>query len=88
MKRLGGPRFFNVLPLRLTEFDLSSLSYAQDSRSWLLTLVSQNMNEGANLDFFVQYFLPQLLKLDKMRDLESKQRGSEIKIKKYSTLIS
>ena len=36
MTRMGGVKFFQVLPIRLIEFDLNSLTYAQDARSWLI----------------------------------------------------
>jgi hypothetical protein len=87
MLRLGANKFFRVLPLRLVEFDLNSLTYAQDSRSWLLVLIEKNLKIDANLDFYVSYFLPIILQLDKMRELEKKNKGSEIKIKKYETLL-
>lgn len=87
MMRLGANKFFRVLPLRLVEFDLNSLTYAQDSRSWLLVLIERNLKIDANLDFYVSYFLPMILQLDKMRELEKKHKGSEIKIKKYETIL-
>ena len=61
MHRLGANKFFRVLPVRLVEFDLNSLTYAQDSRSWLLTLIEKNLVIDANLDFYVSYFLPIIL---------------------------
>ena len=88
MGKLGGRRFFATLPLRLAECDLNSLTYSQDSRSWLLPLVGKHMTIDANLDFYVEYFLPLVLKLDKMRELEDNRRnGSKIKVKKYETLL-
>ena len=88
MSKLGGRRFFQVLPLRVNEFDLNSLTYAQDSRSWLLTIIPKHLTLDANLDFYVEYFLPIVLQLDKMRELENKARnGSKIKVKKYETLL-
>mmetsp|Transcript_24172 Transcript_24172/g.37157 ORF Transcript_24172/g.37157 Transcript_24172/m.37157 type:complete len:254 (+) Transcript_24172:1367-2128(+) len=87
MQRMGGPKFFKILPLQLTAYDLNSFTYAQDSKSWLITLVANNLKD-ANLDFFADYFLPEILKLDKMRDLEKKDTGSEIKMKKYETMIA
>ena len=46
------------------------------------------MIKGADLAFYVKYFLPMILQLDKMSDLEKKNaRGSDIKVKKYETLI-
>ena len=38
MTTMGPKRFFTELPLRLTEFDLYSLTYAQDSRSYLIQI--------------------------------------------------
>ena len=87
MLRLGANKFFRVLPLRLIEFDLTSGTYAHDSRSWMLILIDKNLKIDANLDFFVSYFLPIILQLDKMRELEKKNKGSEIKVKKYETLL-
>lgn len=36
MQVMGPDRFFTHLPLLLLDFDLNSLTYAQDSRSYLL----------------------------------------------------
>lgn len=87
MGKMGAYNFFKVLPLELIKFDLNSLTYAQDSKSWLLPLVGQHLKKDANLDFFVEYFLPMILQIDKMRELQKKSRGSEIKIKKYETML-
>ena len=57
-----GPRtFFQVIPLKLIEHDLNSLSYSQDSKSWLLPLIAQNSKGNGDLDFYVEYFLPMIL---------------------------
>jgi len=61
MSKMGARKFFSVLPLRLIEFDLNSLTYAQDSRSFLLLLIQRHLKIDANLDFFVEYFLPMIL---------------------------
>jgi len=87
MAKMGAIKFFNVLPLRLIDFDFFSLTYAQDSRSWLLPLIEGNLKKDANLDFFVQYFMPMIIQLDSLRGLEEKARGSDIKVKKYETLM-
>ena len=88
MKNMGGVKFFGILPLRLIEHDLNSLSYANDSRSWLLPLIPQNLKKDANLDFYVSYFLPIVLQLDQMRELEKNNaNGSQIKVKKYETIL-
>ena len=36
---MGAESFFKVLPLRLCEFDMNSLTYAQDSHSYLIQIV-------------------------------------------------
>ena len=36
MTRMGGIKFFQILPVKLIDYDLNSLKYAQDSRSWLI----------------------------------------------------
>lgn len=41
LKAVGCDRFFKALPLQLLEHDMTSLTYAQDSRSYLLPLVRQ-----------------------------------------------
>ena len=87
MAKMGGKKFFSVLPLKLIDFDFFSLSYAQDSRSWVLPLIEHNLKIDANLDFFVEYFMPMVLQLNKLRELEEKARGSAIKVKKYETLL-
>jgi len=35
----------------------------------------------------VQYFLPIILQIDKLRELEAKGKGSDIKVKKYETML-
>lgn len=87
MARLGGVKFFQVLPIRLVEFDLNSLTYAQDSRSWLIQLIPHSLKKDNNLLFYVQYFLPMIVQLEQMRGLEKKSGGSPIKVKKYETML-
>ena len=88
MEKMGYEQFFKILPLQLIQHDLNSLTYAQDSRSWLIPLIAQHQPADANLNFFLTHLLPLIMQLDKMRDLEKKSRnGSPIKIKKYETLI-
>jgi len=53
----------------------------------VLPLIEQNLKIDANLDFFVEYFMPMVLQLNKLRELEEKARGSVIKVKKYETLL-
>ena len=74
MSRMGAYKFFRTLPLGLIEYDLNSLTYAQDSRSWVLPLISQHLKKDAHLDYFVEHFLPMVISIDKMRELESKQK--------------
>ena len=71
MLKMGAEKFFSVLPLKLIEFDLNSLTYAQDSRSWILTLIPKYLKDG-NLDFYVRYFMPMILQIDKLRELQKK----------------
>ena len=55
----------------------------------MLPLVAKAEASDANLETYITRFLPLIMKLDKMRDLEVKSRmGSAIKVKKYETLIS
>ena len=61
MNKMGGRKFFGILPLRLIDFDLNSLTYSQDSRSWMLTTVGKHLKEDCNLDFYIEYFLPIIL---------------------------
>lgn len=87
-----GPKvFLQILPLRLVEFDLNSLTFAQDSRSWLLPLLASNAKgrPGADMDFFVAYILPMIMHLQQMRKLELQDTAGNatIKSKKYETLI-
>ena len=88
---MGCKRFFETLPLQLLDFDMSSLTYAQDSRSYLLPLVKQRLAErgtGGDLAFFVTYLVPTIGSLEAQRKLQLASReGSEIKAKKYEALI-
>jgi hypothetical protein len=56
---MGPERFFLALPLKLCEYDMNSLTFAQDSRSYLLTIMQSKL-EKADIVFFVQNFLPLL----------------------------
>lgn len=65
---------------------MNSLTYAQDSRSYLIQIIPSNLKNG-DLAFYVQYFLPMNLALDKQIKLLRAPGGSEIKAKKYETLM-
>lgn len=54
---MGPAKFFVQLPLRVTDLDLNSLTYAQDSRSYLLHIARQKLKK-ADLVFFVSELLP------------------------------
>jgi hypothetical protein len=86
---MGPERFFKVLPLKLCEYDMNSLTFAQDSRSYLLTIMQAKLQK-ADIVFFVQHFLPLLQKLEETRQACLKpvsETYSAIKAKKYETLI-
>ena len=60
---MGAQAFFRTLPVRLLEFDMNSMSYANDSRSFLIQIAEEHLRNG-DLAFFVQYFLPIIMALD------------------------
>ena len=64
LTKMGPAKFFAQLPLQLCTHDLTSLSYAQDSRSYLLQIARQKLKR-ADIAFFVEYFVPQVLELEK-----------------------
>lgn len=66
MQVMGPERFFENLPLRLLDFDLNSLTYAQDSRSYLLHIARQKLKRG-DLVFFVEKMIPLIKQLDEQR---------------------
>lgn len=88
LKVMGAEVFLNKLPLQLSEFDMNSLTYAQDSRSYLVPIIKHNLQKG-DLAYFVQNIMPQIQKLDDRRVASSKpgQHYSLVKAKKYETLI-
>jgi hypothetical protein len=89
MKVMGPLRFFKELPLRLCDYDMNSLTYAQDSRSYLLQIMQQKL-QRADMAFFVEHLIPYIKQIDKLRQLASKpthESFSQIKAKKYETLI-
>jgi hypothetical protein len=49
---MGPERFFAVLPMSLTQYELTSLRFAQDSRSYLLQIVKKYLRQ-ADLVFFM-----------------------------------
>lgn len=87
MQAMGAEKFFTSLPMNLMQFDLNSLSYAKDSKSFLIQIAQKFLTKG-DLAFYVQYFLPKIHQLDLQRQKEKKMLdGSDIKAKKYETLI-
>jgi len=89
MQVMGPERFFKKLPLRLSDFDMNSLTYAQDSRSYMISVARYKLRK-ADVRFFVEFFVPLLTDLEAKRLLWLKQTRedySEIKAKKYETLI-
>jgi len=64
LETLGAERFFKALPLRLLEVDMHSLTYAYDSRSYLIQITQSHLRKG-DLAFFISYFLPIINGLDK-----------------------
>ena len=57
MQVMGPTRFFEHLPLQLLDHDMNSLTYAQDSRSYLLHIARYKMKK-ADIIFFVEHLLP------------------------------
>ena len=79
--------FFTVLPINIADYDLNSLSFSQDSKSFLIPIIKKYLENG-DLAFFVQYFIPIIKHLDLLMAQNRKQGGgSEIKAKKYETMI-
>jgi len=88
MCSMGCAAFFKVLPLRIQEFDLNSLTFAQDSRSYLLQVCKQFLKKE-DLVFFLSSFVPMINSLDSSRETAAKpghQDYSMVKAKKYETL--
>ena len=86
---MGPSEFFEHLPLRLCEFDLNSLTYAQDSRSYNLHIARQKLKRG-DLLFFVSQLLPLISELEQQRSnslRQTQEHYSLVKAKKYETLI-
>ena len=52
--------------MRLLDFDLNSLTYAQDSRSYLLQIARQKLKR-ADIIFFVDELVPLAKQLDQQR---------------------
>ena len=65
---MGPERFFNKLPLRMAEFDMNSLTYAQDSRSYLISIARYKLKK-ADVRFFANYFVPLLKQLEAQRSI-------------------
>jgi len=63
MQAMGAGRFFRKLPLRMNEFDMNSLTYAQDSRSYLISIARYKLKK-ADVRCFVEYFVPMLRELE------------------------
>jgi len=89
LKVMGTEAFFRTLPLRVCEFDMNSLTYAQDSRSYLIQIVKQKLPK-ADMVFFTQSLIPIINEIDGHR-VKSLNRNnpdySIVKAKKYETLI-
>lgn len=49
--------FFNILPMKLLDFDMNSESYSFDSRSYLLPVIKKYAHKE-NFNFYLEYFMP------------------------------
>jgi hypothetical protein len=49
---MGAEKFFSALPLKLLEEDMNSLTFAQDSRSYLISIVKEYITNG-DLAYFI-----------------------------------
>lgn len=65
---------------------MNSMTYAKDSKSYLIQITQTSIKNG-DLAFFVEYFLPNINALDKYIKANKKQPGTEIRSKKYETLM-
>ena len=57
MQSMGPTKFFEQLPLKLLDYDLNSLTYAQDSRSYLLHICRQKLRT-ADIVYFAEFCIP------------------------------
>ena len=72
---MGPATFFEKLPMRLLDFDMNSLSYAQDSHSYLLQVARQKLKR-ADIVFFVDKFVP-LAKQREQKPLDEQKASAE-----------
>ena len=89
LRVMGTEAFFKVLPFRVCDYDMNSLTYAQDSRSYLIQIVKQKLPR-ADMVFFTQSLIPIINQIDALRvkSLQPKNPDySIVKAKKYETLI-
>lgn len=85
---MGCDAFFKTLPLDPVGHDMNSLTYAQDSKSFLMPILKRHLKKG-DLEFFVNYFIPII------KDLEAKIKeyavqnihGNALKAQKYKVIV-
>ena len=72
--------FFNVLPLKLLDFDMNSESYSFDSRSYLLPVIKKYAKKE-NFNFYIEHFMPLIdsIIVNKLSAIQVKGTNGEIK---------
>ena len=87
MTEFGCEIFFSQseLKIEILDYDLTSPSFSMDSRSYLLTVIKDNV-KNEPLPFFVENFVPLIIELSKALKVVKKDQEF-IKYKKYETLI-
>lgn len=63
LSTMGCKAFFETLPLNLVKYDMNSLTYSQDSRSFVLPILKRHLKIG-DLEFFMTYFVPMIKGLE------------------------
>jgi len=59
--------FFQTVPLEILAYDMNSMSYANDSKSYLLPILKRHLKKDS-LMFFTSCYLPLLTNLDDLHD--------------------
>ena len=89
MQAMGCEKFFEILPLELLNHDMQSLTYGQQSRSYLLPIMQKYLKKG-DLAFYWKHFSPLIQALDSQREkcVNPKSNSfSLVKAKKLEALI-
>jgi hypothetical protein len=86
LNTLGPIQFFTLLPMNIEGIPLDDDTYSERSRSWLLPIISEQLEKG-DVTLYLTYFFSTAKRLEKIRK-HMELQGFEARQRKYMILIA